>query len=268
MTRHLKATYIPLSSCTYGASACCRFLSSRPFGCKVQAWRDVLYSNQQPLVVSKLPAWRSILRGWRRPASRHDTVPFITHVFSIMRPPLLQVSWESRMVTNEATVVTLDKGSLLQPLTLPLQAGHGSIQHCIDSWHAQAHPHALTRAADYLLLHIARYEGDTVLNSHSLAFRPSLHFLCLAKVCDALEPLIALLGLSHIAVQGPARANTLLCCVLALEMPGIVAGWCEMADRPSTEISCRHKFTNTVMCWLLSGRASCNDGAGEVNDLR
>ena len=57
----------------------------------------------------------------------------------------------------------------MTPLALPLQTRHSPIQHCTDSWHAQAHPHALTKAADYLLLHVARYEGDTVLNSHSLA---------------------------------------------------------------------------------------------------
>ena len=70
------------------------------------------YNNRQPTVVSRLPAWRSILRGWRRPASLHDVVPFITHTLSIMQPPLLEVSWESRAVTDEATVITLARGSL------------------------------------------------------------------------------------------------------------------------------------------------------------
>ena len=125
------------------------------FGCKVQAWRDILYSNRH--------------RGWRRPASPHDVVPFITHVLSIMRPPLLEVSWESCAVTDEAAVITLTRRSLVAPLALPLQPGHSSVQDCIDSWHAQAHPHALAKAADYLLLHVARYAGNTVHNSHSLA---------------------------------------------------------------------------------------------------
>ena len=183
------------------------------FGCKVQAWRDILYGHQQPLVVSRLPAWRSILRGWRRPASRHDTVPFITHVFSIMRPPLLQVSWESRMMTNEATVVTLDKGSLLQPLTLSLQAGHCSIQHCIDSWHAQAHLHALTRAADYLLLHIARYEGDTVLNSHSLAFPALVALPVFGKGLRCFRATYRIAGIiSHSGIRpGEGQYTAVLC---------------------------------------------------------
>ena len=43
---------------------------------------------------------------------------------------------------------------------------------CIESWHAQAHRHALSAAADYLLVSVDRYEfsnGDTVRHSQSLA---------------------------------------------------------------------------------------------------
>ena len=89
------------------------------FGTKIQAWRDVLYTAQRPLTISRLPSWRSLLRGWRQPASQHDVADFMMHVIRILDPPQLQATWEARWETEQG-IVCQDSGRLSCPIVLPL----------------------------------------------------------------------------------------------------------------------------------------------------
>ena len=147
------------------------------FGSRVQAWRDVLYSTQANLVVSRLSAWRGLLQGWRRPASPHDVAEFCSHLLKAMQPPILQAGWESRALSGEAAFTVQAAGVLTAPLALQIQPDHCTVQDCIDSWHAQASTHALTTAASCLILSLARYggsHGGAVRNSQSLVLPATL----------------------------------------------------------------------------------------------
>ena len=147
------------------------------FGSRVQAWRDVLYSTQANLVVSRLPAWRGLLKGWRRPASPHDVVEFCSHLLQVMQPPILQAGWESRALSGEAAFIVHAAGMLTAPLALQIQPDHCTVQDCIDSWHAQASTHALTTAASCLILSLARYggsHGGAVRSNQSLVLPATL----------------------------------------------------------------------------------------------
>ena len=126
------------------------------FGTKIQAWRDVLYTTQRPLTISRLPSWRSLLKGWRQPASQHDVADFMMHVLHILDPPQLQATWEARWETEQG-IVCQDRGRLSCPIVLPIHATHHTLQDCINDWSLQARLHALASATTVLFIQLARY---------------------------------------------------------------------------------------------------------------
>ena len=97
-----------------------------------------------------------LLKDWRQPASQHDVVDFMEHVFRIMMPPQLQYSWEARLGTPQG-IVCQDRGLLSSPIVLHLDTTHRSLQDCINAWSHQAHPHALSTAVNVLIIQLARY---------------------------------------------------------------------------------------------------------------
>ena len=155
------------------------------FGSKAQAWRDILYSEGRPITVSTLPAWRSLFKGWRRPASPHDVVPFIAHVLTLMQPPLLQVGWESRALAAEATVVTTAKR---QPVNASPAAivSRAWLRSRLHRKLACTGPHMRTQQSCRLYPSACGQVYDTRWPSQTL-----FPFHCLTEICNASVPPIA-----------------------------------------------------------------------------
>ena len=144
------------------------------FGANIQAWRDVLYSPPGPLTVLRLPAWRSLLKGWYKPASQHSIPTFMQHILTIMQPPILQVGWESRE-TSEAGLISTDRRSLWRPILVTITERCQSLQDSVTCWPAQAETRtrALSTALPLVLLQLDRRaqgneaDGDAEAVQHS-----------------------------------------------------------------------------------------------------
>ena len=126
------------------------------FGESIQAWRDILYTTQRPLIISRLASWKHLLRGWRQPDAQHDVADFLSHILSIMQPPQLQARWEARLATMQGTACE-DNGTLHTPIVLHIHSTHVTLQDCINAWHQQARPHALVAVPGLLFVQLARY---------------------------------------------------------------------------------------------------------------
>ena len=132
------------------------------FGSFPQAWRDILY-NQQPLTIYRLASWTRLFRGWQSPASQHDVVEFIVHLFSRMQPLALGGEWQAKLGIGGTQAIAVDSGSLTSPIILHLR-GDGNddtLQGCIDRWHQQAYLHGLKEAYPVVLLQLPRYSFGT-----------------------------------------------------------------------------------------------------------
>ena len=144
------------------------------FGANIQAWRDILYSPPGPLTVLRLPAWRSLLKGWYKPASQHGIPAFMQHILAIMQPPLLQAGWESRE-KSEAGLISTGRHNLWQPILVTITERCQSLQDSVECWHAQAGTgmRALSTAVPLVLLQLDRRElgneadGDAEAVQHS-----------------------------------------------------------------------------------------------------
>ncbi|CAE7328875.1 unnamed protein product [Symbiodinium sp. CCMP2592] len=114
--------------------------------------------------------------GWQRPASRTDIAQFMCHALNLMRPPVLEGGWESRLVTGDA-VTQVATGTLHSPIRLSLHPQHCTVQDCVDCWHAQASPiiSALKAAPDYLFLQLDRHApGDKDVLQQPMAIPSTL----------------------------------------------------------------------------------------------
>ena len=66
------------------------------FGCRAQAWRDVLYSGKA-IHVHALPSWQGILEGWTEVHRQHDAGEMLEHWVAAGRLQVVSGRWEARI---------------------------------------------------------------------------------------------------------------------------------------------------------------------------
>ena len=184
------------------------------FGTKIQAWRDVLYTTQRPLTISRLPSWRSLLKGWRQPASQHDVADFMMHIIHILDPPL-QATWEARWETEQG-IVCQDSGRLSCPIILPLNAAHHTLQDCINDWSLQARLHALASATNIFFIQLAKYRCRGTLtfkNRQALAIPAEVTIPIFGKDLRTFKAVYSVVAIimHHGAHTSTGHYTTILC---------------------------------------------------------
>ena len=218
------------------------------FGRSIQAWRDILYTSQRPLVISRLESWKQLLRGWRQPATQHDVADFMSHIFAIMQPPQLQARWEARLATMQGTKCK-DGGALHTPIVLHLQATHATLQDCINAWHQQARPHVLVAVTGILFVQPARYRCTGRLqfkNRQSVVIPGQATFPVFGR---GIRVFNATFRTAAVISHHGALATTLHCSFQLMQMTGDTTGEQMMVVRLGSARACLHMCNMMDILW-------------------
>ena len=133
-----------------------------------RAWTAFSLISFGPLagISGTTPAWRSRVRGWKRPAQQHDVAEFCSFLDSrdMFRHRCFQGRWQARSAEGGFRVA--DSGSTWPLLLAELPTEDCSVQMLIDDWHGQACIHALSEAPAFLLIQLNPFGGDDGGCSH------------------------------------------------------------------------------------------------------
>ena len=136
-----------------------------------EALKLILQHNAKSLHIFGMPMWRMLLHNWGNPQMQHDAAEFLAFLLSKLQANTFTWGWEARIgnETDTASEVA-DRGNSQQAITLDLpgQEGPYDLQLLLNTWHEQAHTHALTGDATLLMFRLARYrqqEGGIVRNN-------------------------------------------------------------------------------------------------------
>ena len=144
------------------------------FGCRTQAWRDVLYSHKA-IHAHALPSWQGILEGWADVHRQHDAGEMLEHWVAAGRPQVVSGRWEAR-IAERGLVEIRRYAETSSPINVEFHesAQVVSLQQLILEWHVNQ---SLVEKPQILMLLLMRFKPAKI--QHLLPSQPRCRSLCL-----------------------------------------------------------------------------------------